>query len=168
LNDAEMLALEEVHDLDTIKKARRLMEHFNKSNQQLAKLKEQQKNMDTYNIKETLGVVVDVVTQWWSTYSMCERLLYLQPALAAMAVDKNKLAYLILLNETDWKKIRQAHQLLKPFKDAQKLLEGDKYVTLSLLPIAIKAIIIALINIVGAHEDGSTEKGKKSSQKVAS
>jgi hypothetical protein len=44
----------------------------------------------------------------------------------------------------------QVHKLLKPFKEAQKLLEGDKYVTLSILPIAIKAIRVALINIVGA------------------
>jgi hypothetical protein len=72
-----------------------------------------------------------------------------------MAVG-NKVAYSILVNETDWKIIRQLHQLLlKPFKDAQKLLkEGDKYVTLSLLPIAIKAIRAILINIVGAHGDG--------------
>jgi hypothetical protein len=51
LNDAEMLALDEVHDLDTMKKARHLVEHFSKSNQQLAKLVEQQKNMDTYTGK---------------------------------------------------------------------------------------------------------------------
>jgi hypothetical protein len=42
---------------------------------------------------------------------MCERLIYLQPALAAMAVD-NKLLDYILLNETDWKILRQVHQLL--------------------------------------------------------
>jgi hypothetical protein len=59
---------------------------------------------------------------------MCERLILLQPALAAMDVD-NKLPDSILLNETDWKIIKQVHQLLKPFKKAQKLLEGDKYVT---------------------------------------
>ncbi len=143
LNDAEMLALDEVHDLDTMKKARRLVEHFSKSNQQLAKLIEQQKNMDTYNGKQAVGVVIDVVTRWWSTYSMCERLIYLQAALAAMAVD-GKLAESIVLNETDWKVIMQVHELLKPFKDAQKLLEGEKYVTRSLLPSAIKAIRNAL------------------------
>jgi hypothetical protein len=42
LNDAEMLALDEVDDLDTMKKARRLVEHFSKSNQQVAKLIQQQ------------------------------------------------------------------------------------------------------------------------------
>jgi hypothetical protein len=62
LNDAEMLALDEVHDLDTMKKARHLVEHFSKSNQQLAKLIAQQKNMDTYTGKQAVGVVVDVVT----------------------------------------------------------------------------------------------------------
>jgi hypothetical protein len=160
LDDAEMLVLDEVQDLDTMKKARRLVEHFSKSNQQLAKLIEQQKNMDTYNGKQAVGVVIDVVTRWWSTYSMCERLIYLQAALAAMAVD-GKLAESIVLNETDWKVIMQVHELLKPFKDAQKLLEGEKYVTLSLLPSAIKAIRNALIQISEAQGEGEAQKRVK-------
>jgi len=160
LNDDEILALNEVHDLDTMKKARRLVEHFSKSNQQLEKLKAQQKNMDTYVGKQAVGVVIDVVTRWWSTYSMCERLIHLQPALAAMAVD-NKLPAPILLNETDWKIIIQVHHLLQPFKDALELLEGDKYVTLSILPFAIKAIRAALIDIVGAPgEDEAQDRVK--------
>jgi hypothetical protein len=107
--------------------------------------------MDTYNGKKAVGVVIDVVTRWWSTYFMCERLIHLQPALAAVALD-NRLPESILLNETDWMTIREVHKLLKQCKDAQELLEGDKYVTLSLLPIAIKAIRAALIRIVGAGE----------------
>jgi hypothetical protein len=155
------LLTSKVDDLDTMKKSRLLVDHFSKSNQQLAKLKEQQKNMDTYyNGKQAVGVVVDVVTQWWSTYYMCECLILLQPALAAMAVD-NKLADSILLNETDWKIIKQVHHSLKPFKDAQKLLEDDNYVTLSLLPIAIKAIRLALIKIVGAQGDGEAQNRVK-------
>jgi hypothetical protein len=55
-----------------MKKARHLVEHFGKSNQQLAKLIKQQKNMDTYNGKQVVGVVIDVVTQWWSTYYLCK------------------------------------------------------------------------------------------------
>jgi hypothetical protein len=153
LNDAEMLDLGEVQDLNTMKKARRLVDHFSKSNQQIKKLKDQQKNMDTYDGKQPVGVVVDVVTRWWSTYSICARLIHLQPALATMAVD-NKLAASIMLNETDWKIIIQVHQLLKPFKDAQLLLEGDQYVTLSLLPFAVKAIRVALLNIVAPLEMG--------------
>jgi hypothetical protein len=87
-------------------------------------------------------------------------LIYLQPALAAMAID-NKLADSILLNETGWNIILQVHKLLQPFKEAQKLLEGDKYVTLSLLPIAIKAIRVALITIVGAQGDGEAQNRVK-------
>jgi hypothetical protein len=87
---------------------------------------------------------------------MCARLIHLQPALATMAVD-NKLAASIMLNETDWKIIIQVHQLLKPFKDAQLLLEGDQYVTLSLLPFAVKAIRVALLNIVVAPGDGEAQ-----------
>jgi YesN/AraC family two-component response regulator len=78
LDDTEMLALEEeeeanleeVHDISTMKKARRLVEHFSKSNQQLEKLKEQQKIMETYNEKQAVGMVADVVTRWWS-FTQC-------------------------------------------------------------------------------------------------
>jgi hypothetical protein len=79
-----------------------------------------------------------------------------------MAVG-NKLAYSILVNETDWKIIRQVHKLLlKPFKDDQKLLKEDgKYVTLSLLPIAIKAIRAILIDIDGAHGDAEAHNRVK-------
>jgi hypothetical protein len=51
----------------------KLVDHFSKSNQQFKKLKDQQKNMDTYDAKQPVGVVVDVGTRWWSTYSMWER-----------------------------------------------------------------------------------------------
>jgi hypothetical protein len=85
---------------------------------------------------------------------MCERLIHLQPALTAMAVDNKPPDYFILLNEIDWKILRQVHQLMKHFKNAQKLLKGKKYVTLSPLPIAIKSIRTALIKIVGAEGGG--------------
>jgi hypothetical protein len=89
---------------------------------------------------------------------MRERLIHLEPALAAMAVD-NKLVDSILLNETDWKIIR--HELLKPIKDSHKLLKGDRYVTLSLLPIAVKAIKAAMIKIVGVKGDGEARNRGK-------
>jgi hypothetical protein len=47
--------------------------------------------------------------------------------------------------------------LSKPFKSAQKLLEGEKYGTLFLLPIAIKSIRMALIKIVGAEGGGAAQ-----------
>ena len=51
--------------------------------------------------------------------------------------------------------------MLKPFKNAQELLEGDKYVTLSILPIAIKATRTALKEIVDAKGDGEAQKRVK-------
>jgi hypothetical protein len=71
-NDAEMLDLDKVHNLDTMEKAVHLVEHFSKSNQQLAKFIEQQKNMDAYKGNQAISLLIDAVTRWWSTYSMCE------------------------------------------------------------------------------------------------
>jgi hypothetical protein len=45
LNDAELFVLDKVHNLDTMKKAGHLVEHCSKSNQNLAKLIEQQKSI---------------------------------------------------------------------------------------------------------------------------
>jgi hypothetical protein len=91
---------------------------------------------------------------------MCGRWIHLQQVLAAMVVDY-ELPDCILLNETDWKILRQVRQLLKPFKNAQKLLEVEKFVTLSLLSIAIKSIRTALIKIVGAEGGGEAQNRVK-------
>jgi hypothetical protein len=74
-----------------------------------------------------------------------------------MPLDK-EIPECILLNETDWKILRQVHQLREPSKESQELLNGDKYVTLYILPIAIKAIRTALKEIVDAKRDGKAQK----------
>jgi hypothetical protein len=45
------------------------------------------------------------------------------------------------LREADWKNLKEIMEVLKPFKSAQKILEGDKYVTASLVAEAVKFIV---------------------------
>ena len=95
--------------------------------------------MDTYKNKIALKVIVDVITRWWSTYQTVDRLLYLKPAFQALVLD-NLLDDEVALTQHDWKVMKEMHMLLKPFKTAQELLEGDKYVTISWVPIMVGTI----------------------------
>jgi hypothetical protein len=84
--------------------------------------------------KQQVGSAVkpiqDVVTRWWSTYSMVDRLLCLRPYLALLQeegdLDCN-------LNEQQWLIITNLKFMLQPFMIAQRLLEGEYYITVSLI-----------------------------------
>jgi hypothetical protein len=130
-------------------KAQSLVEFFSRSNQALASLKQQQTSMQSYNGKIAIGVVVNVVTRWWSTFSMCERLVYLKQALRAMALDDQIPAQKVLTNK-DWEVIELVHKVLKPFKSAMIVLEGENYVTISFIPTVIKAIRTQLRDVSNA------------------
>ena len=69
-NDAEDINLDEVVELFTMAKVQSLMEYFLRSNQELDNLKEQQIRMKYYMGNKEVGVVVNVVTHWWSNFSM--------------------------------------------------------------------------------------------------
>jgi len=74
--------------------------------------------------------IQDVTTRWWSTYSMCERLLRLRPYLLLMEAEgvltKN-------LTDQQWLIVKDTTALLEPFMCAQRLLEGECYVTVSMI-----------------------------------
>ena len=59
---------------------------FTSSSQLLSALKDIQKNNETLypGLKRALGVVQDVITRWWSTFNMIQRLRKLKPALHVM------------------------------------------------------------------------------------
>ena len=61
---------------------------------------------------------------------MIARLLELKPAIDLMAAD-NQLDSLDPLTQNDWDNLHNISLVLKPFKDAQKLLEGERYVSSS-------------------------------------
>ena len=54
------------------------------------------------------------------------------------------------LTEDDFLGLQDIQHILSPFKEAQKALEGENYVSLSFLPLAIEEIGTKLINIQGA------------------
>jgi hypothetical protein len=155
-NDDGNLAAE----ISTMAKRQTLVEFFSISTQSTEALKKRQAAMNHYANKAHVGVIVDVVTHWWSTWSMCNRLLHLKNALRALehngAIPQDK-----ILTSKDWDVIWEVSDLLLPFKLAQKLLEGKKYVTISWIPIALKGIMSKLETIINQPADPQTDTPSK-------
>jgi hAT family dimerisation domain. len=126
---------------ESVEKARNVVNHFGKSTQAVEHLKKKQKLLEhTYENKVPVTVVKDVVTRWWSTYSMIERLLYLRPAIDAMTHDGMLGNVSPVLLGVDWGNLAEIRSVLIPFKNTQKFLEGEKYVTSSMVIPCLKDI----------------------------
>jgi len=122
------LAFKDVPEsIGTMATCRAIVAFFNSSSQATEKLKEKTKA----RLGVALTVIQDVVTRWWSTHSMCERLLRLRNILTIMHLDGDMRLF---LTEAQWTVVKDMSALLKPFMVAQRLLEGEAYVTISLIP----------------------------------
>ena len=66
---------------------------------------------------------------------MLERLLELKPTLLAMKLMEETTAE---LTPETWEVIRLGSIVLQPFKAVQLMMEGEKYITLSFIPILVK------------------------------
>ena len=112
--------------MGTMKKYRDLAGHFVMSSQA----------SETLRIKQgakPVNVVQDVQTRWWSTYSMLVRMLHLKQYIILM-VRKSLLLPTINLTNEQWMIVEDVCAILAPFKFVQKIMEGEKYVTVSLIP----------------------------------
>jgi hypothetical protein len=72
----------------SVTKARAIVSHFNQSTQALGKLKNAQSVLKPGC--SPLGLVTDVVTYWWSTHDMVQRLTQLQPSLATLFAEADE------------------------------------------------------------------------------
>ncbi len=122
--------------LGTMKKCRDLVGHFAMSSQatELLRIKQGAK---------PVNVIQDVVTRWWSTYAMLERLKFLKIYIQMM-VRENLLLPTINLNQEQWNIVEDVSSILEPFKSVQQIMEGEKYVTISLIPGMINQIRLGL------------------------
>ena len=152
--DADLVLLGSV---TTMKKARALVQHFTASNKSVEKLKEIQRLMEHYD-GIAVSVIVDVVTRWWSTYSMVKRLLYLRPAIDFLFADPaSTLNQEKQLTAAEWKILACVEKLLEPFRDAQLYLEGQQYVTVSHTPGMVCMARRALTKVSQVDNDASEE-----------
>ena len=89
-----------------------------------------------------LTVIQDVCTWWWSMYIMCERMLRLTSVLTVLHLKGD---IRVSLSEAQWAVVWDLTLLLKPFMLVQKLLEGESYVTISLIPFMLYKLQSGLI-----------------------
>jgi hypothetical protein len=130
--------------VSSLKKARALVSYFHSSTTATEKLAAAQRTINpTGNVLKLLSVVK---TRWWSTHTLIGRVLTLKPALQYLfqhefryRENQNTQTQLEMmsLSEADYESLENIFFILSPFKDAQKALEGERYVNLSLLPLAI-------------------------------
>jgi hypothetical protein len=111
-----------------LKACHNLVNYFNSSSQAMKKI------LGKQVMGRAVKPVQDVTTRWWSTYTICERLLRLKLYLNLMQDEGNLTCN---LTESQWSIVSDLHILLRPFMIAQKLLEGEAYVTISLIPYMI-------------------------------
>ena len=123
-----------------MKKARDLVNFISKSNIATEKLKKAQKDA---NRSTQLKIVTDVVTRWWSTYSMVLRMIELKQFLQAMFILQD-LSSRLEITDNDWVILTDVCSLLKPFKVAQEGLEGEKYISVHSSQVLSKCFAINL------------------------
>ena len=97
-------------------KIRRVVQHFSSSNQAAYRLKALQTLH--YPNKTPLQLIQDVITRWWSTYSMCDRLYELKETLIFM-VRSGELENAFDFTEMEWLEIYEIVEILKLFMKLQ-------------------------------------------------
>ncbi len=105
----------------TMAAARALVGHFSSSSQAEQRLL----NLQPAGTR-AVKCIQDVATRWWSTFSMCERLLRLKPYFALMEAEGNLDCN---LTDSQWLIVEDTCTVLQPFMFAQRTLEGECYVT---------------------------------------
>jgi hypothetical protein len=85
--------------------------------------------------------IQDAETRWWSTHSMCSRLMQLKPYLELMEVEG------ILkcnLSVDQRKVVEDICDVIETLMCAQRLMEGESYATISMFPYFLHKIRVSL------------------------
>jgi hypothetical protein len=97
-----------------MKKARDIIQYFNKSTQATKKLKDMQheSSLPKYS-GQPKNILQDVVTRWWSTYCMLKRLQVLREAISHYFVNNPNEADTMTITAQEWKIYYQIEVALK-------------------------------------------------------
>ena len=117
-------------------RARALVGHFSSISQASEALANVQRRGPN---TKSLVVMQDVKTRWWSTWKMIQRLKILKNYFSILVddgvLDPNK-----NLTQSEWNVLSEIEEILEPFMSIQRLLEGQKYVTISLVTYLINTV----------------------------
>lgn len=118
-----------------LEKCRRLVVAYKNSPILERELEKEYKRLNRHSQKSSL--IMDVATRWWSTHSMLERLLEFRVALSFVYVanrESMRKKKVPDLTDDEWTFVEQLNEFLIDFRRVQQSLEGEKYVTISLIP----------------------------------
>ena len=139
--------------------ARGIVAYFSGSTQAMEKLLNIQgcDVLTTYkNQKHPVKTIQDNVTIWWSTFRILRRLRWLRPAIT-MLQSLEEIDCEMLTND-QWKILHQIEISLMTMAKWQRLLEGDTYVTGSLVVLAIFRIRKAFVAVLESNlTDGAVK-----------
>ena len=143
-----------------MKKVRDIVQYFNKLTQASKKLKDQQheSSLPKYS-GQPKNILQDVKTRWWSTYRMLKRLRFLREAISHYFVNYPEEADAMTITPQEGKICYQIEITLKTMGFWQRVLEGEKYVTGSLVPLAIYTIWQSFLQVIAS--EASEEAVKK-------
>jgi hAT family C-terminal dimerisation region len=155
----------------TLRKCRAIVGYFSRSTEatdQLKKLQIQDDDLFDDHVDESkessLQTIPDVVPRWWSTLAMVDRLLILKGPLGLFESVNGfkqrcrgkkrgkKQVPIEMPDKQEWEKLEILQKLLKPLEAAQKILDGSKYVTSSLVLYIVHVIhgeLVAISELTG-------------------
>jgi hypothetical protein len=160
------LAFKEAGDVEqkaALDAARKLVGYYRKSTQKMDALIAKQTIVGSNRTQQSavaLRPIEDVSTRWWSTYTMTERLCKLKPYMEALFQEGQSA---MNLSADQWCYISNLSTCLKPFMEAQKAFEGEKYVTISFVPVIVECIRQHLLDWIEDNtvSNASRDKARK-------
>jgi hypothetical protein len=145
-------ALEERSVANVLKRVRSIVAHFKRSTQAMEALRD---SAGSY----FLTPQQDVRTRWWSSFEMLKTVVYLQPWMQNLKSEHLPTA--MKLTPAEYELIEHIISTLKSLVSAQKELEGDTYVSASLVRLHLEKIAEELI-----HADTNDTETIKSLKEV--
>lgn len=120
-----------------MQKLRSVIGYFDRSTQANTKLRnfQEKSDIEEYAKARPKKLIQDVITRWWSTYQAIERALFLKKAIMAL-VASNQVECEVLIDK-EWEMLEQIVSVLGPLAFFQRVLEGESYVTGSMVPSAV-------------------------------
>jgi hypothetical protein len=115
---------------DLLANCRALVGEIKKSPKAEEELRTYQVQLLNIPKEKTLTVIQDVATRWWSTWSMLDRLCDLKRYIQLHSLKHH-------LSEQCWGKVDQIRKILEPFMKVQKMMEAEKSITISFIPMFV-------------------------------
>lgn len=136
-----------------MKAARDTCEWFNKSTQGVSILLQFQDSSDIQRYVENgkaLNVIQDVITRWWSSWRMLKRLRFLKPAIMSLKVTGR--INCDTPSDDQWIILYQIEVALEPMAKFQRMLEGQCYVTGSMVVFAVWRVRLEYMAVIGCED----------------